>query len=218
MGRPPAKAGASAANASTWIQPGIQTNLKLVEVTYGVSKNGNEFLAFYAQNEQGDRVSCTEWPVSPKKPLEQMTADELKKAQGAVDGQKEKIKQIVEVFFTKEELKAKPFAMTNVTTFKEMAEKVIAFLGDAYKNQLIRLKVVYDKKGWTTFGRSSRAVFIEPMTVTEEMSKIRILPSDIMIRPAQPDDEKKETNPESLIDAPTMLDAKVAGKEDDLPF
>lgn len=195
----------TAANATTWIQPGIHEDLKLVDVKYDVSKNGKEFLAFYAENAQGDKVSCTEWPFSPKKPFDQMDAIEKETAISIIENQKSKIKQIVEVF--------KPNFNITAESFKDFAEKTIAFLGDSYKNTPIRLKVVFDKRGWTTFGQSSKVVFIEPMTTTKENSKIRILQTDRMVRPAQPDDEVNESNPVNEVDEPTT-----SAPTDEVPF
>ena len=196
----------TAANATTWIQPGIHEDLKLVEVKYDVSKNGKEFLAFYAENLQGDKVSCTEWPFNPKTPWEEMDATEKETAISIIENQKSKVKQIIETF--------KPNFSITAESFIDFAEKTIAFLGDSYKNSAIRLKVVYDKRGWTTFGQSSKVQFIEPMTVIKEKSKIRILQSDKMVRPVQPEDESKENNPVDVVDTPVV----VTPGEDDLPF
>jgi hypothetical protein len=196
----------TAANKTTWLQPGIHNDLKLVDVKYDVSKNGKEFLAFYVENAQGDTVSCTEWPFNPKKPFEEMDATEKETAISIIENQKSKVKQIVEVF--------KPNFNITADSFKDFAEKTVAFLADSYRNVPIRIKVVYDKRGWTTFGQSSKTVFIEKMTVSDADSKIRILQSDRMTRPAQPEDESKETNPVDVVDTPITP----ATTEDDLPF
>lgn len=208
----------TATEKATYIGPGIHTNVKMVKAAYEVSKNGNEFLTFTIENERGDKISRTEWPISLKKAANELTTKDIENAQKVIDGQKEKLKQIVEAYFTKEELINKPFILEGISSFKDLAEKALQFLGDKYKDVNMRIKAVYDRKGWVTFGQSAWSVFIEPMTVSEEDSKIRILPSDVLIRPAQPDDKKKETNPEDVIDTPTMLDAQVAEKADDLPF
>ena len=198
----------TAANAKTWITPGIHENLKLVDVKYDISKNGKEFLAFYVENEKGDTVSCTEWPFNPRKPFEQMDATEKETAISIIENQKSKVKQIVEVF--------KPNFNISAESFKDFAEKTIAFLGDSYKNKPIRLKVVFDKRGWTTFGQSARAVFVENMSIAEDASKIRILPSDKLIRPAQPDDEKTESNPVDIVEG--AADAGLAPVADEAPL
>lgn len=177
----------TAANVSTWLQPGKHDNLKLVDVKQGVSKNGKNFIAFYVENTQGDKVSCTKFEDTFKVPFDQLSTKEQENAIYFSNKKNSIIKQIVEVF--------KPNCNIQASSFKELIEKTIAFLGDSYKDVPIRLKVVYDNKGWATFGESDRSVFIEPMTVSEEDSKIRILVSDQMTRPAQPD---KDANIETI--------------------
>ncbi len=194
----------TATTAKTWIHPGIHENLKLIDVKYDVSKNGKEFLAFYVENEKGDPVSCTEWPYNPKKPFEQMDAIEKETAVSIIESQKSKVKQIVEVF--------KPNFNITADSFKDFAEKTIAFLGDSYKNTPIRLKVVYDKRGWTTFGQSARATFIENMSIAKTDSRIIILENDRLLRPEQPMANSKEVNPINSI-----VETK-AVPVDDLPF
>ena len=197
----------TAANATTWIQPGIHDNLKLVDVKYDVSKNGKRFLAFYAENAQGDTVSCTEWEYTPKKSIDQMDMKEKETALSIIENQKSKIKQIVEIFKGNFNITAE--------SFEDFAKKTVAFIGDSYKNKAIRLKVVYDKRGWTTFGQSSKTVFIESMTTSKEDSKIRILQSDRMIRPEQPDEQNREANPANDI---VDLGLQSPESSDEVPF
>lgn len=207
----------TAQNKSTWIQPGIHEDLKLVDVKYETTKNGNEYLAFYVENEHGDKVGNTEWPVKFSIPFEQMDAEKKKVFVDILENQKSKIKQIVEVFFTEEQLKAKPYIF-QVNSFKEFAEKTIEFLGEAFKDQTIRLKVVFDKKGYTTFGQNAGHVFIENMSIAKEDSKIRIQPSDKMERPAVKDTEHNEQPPLELVEESTVNTTAPAASTDDLPF
>lgn len=200
----------TATSNTAWIEPGIHENLKLVEVKYDISKNGKEFLAFYVENENGDKVSNTEWPFKMKKPLEEMTTDERDIAISIIENQKSKVKQIVEIF--------KPGFNIEASSFKEFAEKTIAFLGDTYKDKLFRLKVVYDKRGYTTFAQSARYVFIEGMDIERENSKIRILPSDRLTRPPrEADQEVVESNPLDIEDLPKEDSSNMKGTED-APF
>lgn len=200
----------TATSNSTWIEPGIHENLKLVEVKYDKSKNGKEFLAFYVENEKGDKVSNTEWPFNMKKPLDEMTAAEQETAISIIENQKSKVKQIVEVF--------KPNFNIDAGSFKEFAEKTIAFLGEDYKDKLFRLKVVYDKRGYTTFAQSGKVRFIESMDTTKEESNIRLIPSDRIVRPPMEKDQpSKEVNPLELSDLPEVS-AAPALDTTDAPF
>lgn len=182
----------TATSTSTYIEAGIHENLKLVEIKYDVTKNGNEFLAFYATNDNGDKVSNTEWPYTPRTPWEQMDENDKEKAISIIENQKAKVKQIVETF--------KPNFNITASSFKEFAEKTIQFLGDSYTDVKFRLKVVYDKRNYTTFAQSARYQFIEPMTVTKEDSQIRVLSNDKMERDGGRDKPSTETLPTALID------------------
>lgn len=193
----------TAQNLSTWIPPGVHENLKIVDVKYDTSKNGNEYLAFYFENEKGDKVSNTEWPIKFNKSLDDMTPDEKERALAVLENQKSKVKQIVETY--------KPNFNITASTFKEFAEKTVEFLGDSYKEKLVRVKVVYDKRGFTTTAQKGKYPFIESMDVSKEESRIRILASDKMERPEVPQTEATETNPLEEGDTSTE-------KVDTLPF
>lgn len=205
----------TATDNSSYIEAGIHEDIVMVDVKYSQTVNGNEFLAFYFENKHGDKLSHTEWPVKLSKPLESMSKEEKEKILGIVESQKSRIKQIVEVFFTDEELEKKPYEI-DPRTFEEFAKMTIAFLGNAYKDKLVRVKVVYDYKGYTSLPNRSRFTFIEPMTISKEESKIRILTGDVLERP------KKDTDPleENPIETPNDVDRTTnkADSSDDLPF
>jgi hypothetical protein len=79
----------------------------------------------------------------------------------------------------------------------------------------LRLKVVYDKKGYTKV--SSLGVFVEPMSV--EKSQIKLWKNDLLERPVQPD---KEDDPlvaaanEAIALNTPMTETNTGA--DDLPF
>ena len=74
----------------------------------------------------------------------------------------------------------------------------------------VRLKVVYDKKGYTKV--SSLGVFVEPMNVEE--SQIKLWKNDLLERPVQPDKEDDPLVGEA--DIPVTADSNTGA--DDLPF
>lgn len=76
----------------------------------------------------------------------------------------------------------------------------------------LRLKVVYDKKGYTKV--SSLGIFVEPMSVPEEQSQIKLWKNDLLERPVQADVEKP-VDPLSMNTAPVTETPTGA---DDLPF
>jgi hypothetical protein len=79
-------------------------------------------------------------------------------------------------------------------------------------NTPLRLKVVYDKKGYTKV--SSLGVFIEPMSVAKEESQIKLWKNDLLERPIVADKEPV-TDPLAGNSAPVTETSTGA---DDLPF
>lgn len=192
----------TASDNATFIDVGIHDGIVMTEVKYSKTVNGNEFLAFYFVNNHGDKLSHTEWPVKLSMPLDSMSEVEREKMLGIIESQKSRVKQIIEVYKGDFEIEA--------GNFKEFAEKTIEFLGEAYKDKPVRVKVVYDYKGYTTLPNRSRYTFIEPMSVPKEDSKIRILTGDVIIRP------KKDNEQEDVLG--TSGDNTPTDKKEDLPF
>lgn len=192
----------------SYIEAGIHENIKLVEVKYDQTPKGNEFLAFTWANEYGDKVTLTEWPYKPRsgRPYDQQSPDEKKLTEGVISNQVERVTRILMAYLGEIDKE-----VVNSSSFKEFAEKVVTTLKDSVDNEtkLVRVKVVYDKNGYTIVSNRSAYPFIEPMSVAKDASKIRILAGDLMERP-KVDKEDKEENP--LGETPT--DKNV----DDIPF
>ena len=103
------------------------------------------------------------------------------------------------------------------SSFVEMINWTKGIL-EQYKNidnKKLRLKVVYDKKGYTKV--SSLGIFVEPMSVAKEESQIKLWKNDLLERPVQADVEK----PVDPLAAGTASSAPVTADStgaDDLPF
>lgn len=205
------KSTVTATDNSTFIDAGIHEDIVMVDVRYATTVNGNEFLAFYFENKQGDKLSHTEWPVKLSRPLEAMSQEEKDKYLGIIESQKSRIKQIVEVFYSEEELEKRPYEI-EANSFKEFAEKTITFLGKVYEDKPVRVKVLYDYKGYTALPNRSRFTFIEPMSVSKEDSKIRILSGDVIERPKKDKDQLEDNPVESSAPKGT------SDKDDEMPF
>lgn len=186
----------NASDKPTYIPAGIHENIRLIEVKYDISPNNNEFLAFTFQNENGDTLTNTEWPTKFKVPFEQMSEIDQAKKVKWIRNQMSKIRQIVEAVVGKleEEIEGGSFA--------EVAKNVIKVLGDSYKDKLVRIKAVYDDKGFVTLPNWAEKTFIENVVdVPKESTKIRQLPSDRFERPSlKSDNELNEINPLLLDD------------------
>lgn len=185
-------------------EPGINDNNELVEVKYTTSPKGNPFLSFTWKNESGAPVTLTEWPPRMDRPFETMSKEDQERIKWGIDSQMSRIKQILEVYIGKIEDE-----VINSASFEEVAKKVITLLGDSYKDKKVRIKVVYDNRGYTIVSNRANYVFIESMNVPKEETKIKILGGDLMERPKK----DKETEDFSF----TTTDNS-GNKADDNPF
>ena len=95
---------------------------------------------------------------------------------------------------------------------KSQLENLIAVSTSGVTEEIkmpVRLKVVYDKNGYTKV--SNLGVFVESMGVEE--SQIKLWKNDLLERPVQPD---KEDDPLDTTTVPVTADSNTGA--DDLPF
>ena len=179
---------------------GINENVTLKEVNVN-NANGKPFLEIIFENAAGQTATMTEW--KNEKNLWVKTDEDLQNRDNQQFG---RILQVIN-------------AVTGSTpefegsSFSEMINWVKSTLDSAMSNLLnpVRLKVCYNKKGYTRV--SNLGIFIEPMSVTE--SQIKLFKNDLMERPIVAD---KETAADPLAgdSAPVTADSNTGA--DDLPF
>ena len=175
---------------------GIHENCELTRVEYNKTEKGNEFLAFYFVNPEGEELSHTEW-----KPRSE-SADR-------VENQIQRIKQLIcgyrgdkTIYISRDSFVFK------ADDFEEFAKTTINLLGDSYKGKKVRVKVVYSDTGYTSLPQYWKFRFIESMDVLKENSKIKMMSIDKVTREPKPDVVETTLNP-------IEVKAKV---NDDLPF
>lgn len=183
-----------------FIPAGINENVVLKSVKTDKSPNGNYFLEFTFEKD-GATLTHTEWEpkmgnfVTTQEQLEQKT-----------DNQYSRMLQILTCYYPLDILNF------NGESFKEFAEWIVQLLNAADKNKKLRVKVVYNNKGYTTLPSYAKYTFVEPMELPEgKKSAITQLNIDQFTKPVVADVEKKEENPF----APQVEETK---KTDDLPF
>lgn len=196
-------------NAKSFIAPGIRENVKLESVTLGTTPNkGIEFLSFTFSDEKGDTLVHTEYPVTLRKPLEAMSDEEKKSYAMSLDTQKRRIGQIVTTFVPKE----KYSFVAN--TFKEFAENVIKSLEGRDPDKLVRIKVVLNKKNYTTLPNYWKHTFIEDMNVSRKDSNIKVLTNIDKFVASTPDVESIP----NTQDEENIPDIPESPSPNDLPF
>ena len=187
--------------SSSYMPVGINENVTLKEVNVNKTQNGRDFLEIIFENAQGQTATMTEW--KNEKNMWIKTDEDLQRRDDAQFG---RILQVIDA------------AVGNHTDFEgssfvEMINWVKQQLEPATNTDNLRagmrLKVVYDKNGYTKV--SNLGVFIEPMSITE--SQIKLWKNDLLERPVQPD---KEDDPLGTTTAPVTADSNTGA--DDLPF
>ena len=186
-------------NGSSYMSAGIHDNITLTEVKVDKSPNGNDFLEITFTDENGRTVTETEW--QNKKGMWIKTDEDLQTRDNQQFG---RILQVINAI-----IPAEKQVDAELNTFVEMItwvkDQLIPYIPE---NKKLRIKTVYDNKGYIT--TSHNGVFVESMSVTT--SKIEKLPRDRFERPVIADAERTS---DPLSTPTTPDDTK---KTDDLPF
>lgn len=186
-------------NGSSYMSAGIHDNVTLTEVKVDKSPNGNDFLEITFIDENGRTVTETEW--QNKKGMWIKTDEDLQTRDNQQFG---RILQVINAI-----IPAEKQVDAELNTFVEMItwvkDQLIPYIPE---NKKLRIKTVYDNKGYIT--TSHNGVFVESMSVTT--SKIEKLPRDRFERPVIADAERTS---DPLSTPTTPDDTK---KTDDLPF
>ena len=185
-------------NSSKYLEAGIHDNVTLVSARAATSVNGNKFLEIKFEKD-GKELTHTEWEPTPNPSLS--NEDNQKKATNQVS----RIMQILKCFYPKELL------VFSGSSYQDFINWVVTLLNSADKSKLLKVKIVYNNKGYTTLPNYAKFTFIEPMNLPEgETSKIVELGIDVFTRPVVADKETNEENP---------LDITTTTKNDnELPF
>lgn len=183
---------------SNYMPVGINENITLKEVSVEKSPQGKDFLRVTFENEAGQTAEFTEW--KNEKNMWIKTDEDLQNKDNLQFG---RILQLVNCFTTAPDVELNSF----VDMINWVKSTVTPFISTKKK---LRLKVIYDKKGYTQV--SKYGTYVEPMDVAE--SQIKLFKNDLLERPVKADVEK----PADPL-AATMADTPVTeNKTDNLPF
>jgi hypothetical protein len=182
---------------SSYMPVGINENVTLKEVNVNKTAQGRDFLEIVFQNAEGQTASMSEW--KNEKNMWIKTDEELQNRDNQQFG---RILQIIDAVNGSH-------SDFEGSSFVEMINWVKNQLEVIQNATPLRLKVVYDKKGYTKV--SSLGIFVEPMSV--EQSQIKLWKNDLLERPIVADVEST-TDPLAENSAPVT---ETTGA-DDLPF
>ena len=182
---------------SNYMPVGINDDVTLKSVTVEKSPQGKDFLRVTFENEAGQTAEFTEW--KNEKNMWIKTDEDLQNRDNIQFG---RILQLINSFTTAPDVE--------LNSFTDMINWVKATLDPFIPtNKKLRLKVIYDKKGYTQV--SKYGTYVEPMDVEE--SQIKLFKNDLLERPVKADEEKP-ADPLAINTDSTP----VTEKTDDLPF
>ena len=184
---------------SSYMPVGINENITLKEVNVNKTPNGRDFLEIIFENEQGQTATMTEW--KNEKNMWIKTDEDLQRRDNQQFG---RILQILDA------VKGGHNDFEG-SSFLEMINWAAIQFADGDDNK-VRLKVTYDKNGYTQV--SKNGIFVESMNVAKEESQIKLWKNDLLERPVKADEEKPN-DPLAGNSAPVTADSTGA---DDLPF
>lgn len=169
-------------NDVKFIPAGIHENVTLKSARVAESPTGLKFLEIIFEK-NGATLTQTEW--KPTK-FEGMDDSALQKKE---DTQFSRMMQILLCWYSDEEL------VFNGTSFEEFSQEVVNYLNNADKSKKLRVKIVYNDKGYTTLPSYARYTFIEPMELPEgQTSSITELRIDNFTKPVVADTETPVAN------------------------
>lgn len=184
---------------SSYMPVGINDNVTLNEVTVGRTTNGRDYLRISFINDEGQTAEFTEWPIEKNQWVK--TDEDVQVRSNQQFG---RILQIINCFFAET-------PEVELKTFVDMANWVKTTLDSVPKNEnKLRLKVIYDKNGYTRV--SSNGIYVEPMSV--EKTQIKLFKRDTLERVIKADVESSN-DPLSVQATPVTANSTGA---DDLPF
>ena len=188
---------------SNYMSVGINDNVTLKEVNVNKTTNGRDFLEIVFSNKSDQTAKMTFW--KNEKNMWIKTDEDLQHRDDQQFGQ---IMQLIDSFYA-----TRPEAEIN--NFLEMINWVKEKLTPMIEtNKDLRIKVVYDTKGYTKV--STLGIFVEPMTVTE--SQIKVFKKDLLERPVVADTETTTDPLSTPTSVTTPITETVNSGADDLPF
>lgn len=190
---------------SSYMPVGINENVTLNAVNVLKSTQGRDYIEFVFSNAEGQTASFTEW--KNEKNMWIKTDEDLQRRD---DQQFGRILQVINCFYDE----TPEFEGSNfVEMINWVKAKLDQFINSNLPKKELRLKVVYDKNGYTRV--SSLGTFVEPMSV--EQSQIKLWKKDLLERPIVADQEPT-TDPFTAGTTSGTSVTETNTGADDLPF
>ena len=187
---------------SSYMPVGINENITLKEVNVNKTQNGRDFLEIVFENANGQTATMTEW--KNEKNMWIKTDEDLQRRDNQQFG---RILQVIDAVKGDHN----DFEGSSFIEMINWAKSQLS-INENDLQPYLRLKVTYDKNGYTQV--SKNGIFVESMGVAE--SQIKLWKSDLTERPVQADVEKP-VDPLAIPTAESTPVTETTGA-DDLPF
>ena len=191
---------------SAYMPVGINENVTLKEVNVNKTPNGRDFLEIVFENDKGQTATMTEW--KNEKNMWIKTDEDLQRRD---DTQFGRVLQIINCFGPAPEVELNNF----VEMINWVKNTLTQYIG---VKKPLRLKVVYDKKGYVKV--SNLGIFVEAMDAVG--TQMKMFANDLTERPIVAD---KEPVVDPLVQAAneaialnTPVTFETTSGADDLPF
>ena len=193
---------------SKYMPAGINENVRIDKVEVKTSPQGNKMFDITFINESGQTAVHTEW--EPKMAPWMKDKSDLERNQAR---QYKKMMQILLCYYKDEQINFEG------ESFAEFANWIATMINAADKSKLLRLKLVYNKDGYTTLPTAVDDPFIEPVRDLGDGDeyKVKINAKDNIVRPVVADKETKNENP-FMATTPEVATAAFSSPTSDLPF
>lgn len=191
---------------SSYMPVGINENVTLNAVNVMKSPQGRDYIEFIFTNAEGQTASFTEW--KNEKNMWVKTDEDLQRRD---DQQFGRILQVINCFYSE----TPEFEGNNFVEMINWVKSVLENVKETaeWNEYPLRLKVVYDKNGYTRV--SSLGTFVEPMSI--EQSQIKLWKKDLLERPVVADNETA-ADPFAVGTPNSTSVTETNTGADDLPF
>ena len=177
---------------------GIYDNVRLTQVTVEEASNGNQYLKFHFEGENGEKLNHTEWPVDPS------DQNFEKKMKNFLI----RIKHISTKFVDAEKVNI------NAPDFDGFANQLITMLTPNLDNTLVRVKLIYNYRNYVSLPKY--VPFIESMAIAKDKTRLKIDPSFDKMEKDEGTDPVLNTGESTLVSPASVTDS--VESDETLPF
>lgn len=184
-------------SSGNYFNVGIQEDVSLKEITFEEASNGNNYLKFHFEGDNGEKLAHTEWPVN----------SDDQNAEKKLKNLLIRMKHICTKFVDAEKV------IINGESFQDFADKIIALLTPHLQTTKVRIKLVYNYRNYVSLPKY--VPFIEKMAVDKSASRLKLDPGFDKLEK----DEGTDPVLTSTTNEPVSPKAEPkSGDSEDLPF